>query len=92
MENHVSVTGWQKCFSHTNASELSAAVAIATFEIYGWKFSAGYLVLIYSLCYPLTTFPCSVHAAAPGCQVYEKYITCKKISDDLISDIKSVRK
>ena len=32
MENHASVTGWQKLFSHTNAS---AAVAIATFEIYG---------------------------------------------------------
>ena len=32
MENHASVTGWQKLFSHTN---VSAAVAIATFEVYG---------------------------------------------------------
>ena len=33
MENHASVTGWQKLFSHTKCFQLSAAVAIATFEI-----------------------------------------------------------
>ena len=52
MENQASVTGWQSSFSHTNASKkLSAAVAIATFEIYCVKFS-GYLILIcsFSLC------------------------------------------
>ena len=34
MENHASMTGWQKLFFSHNASIL-AAVAIATFEIYG---------------------------------------------------------
>ena len=47
IENHASVTGWQKLFSHANASKLSAAVAITTFEIYGGEFS-GYLILICS--------------------------------------------
>ena len=44
MENHSSVTRWQELFS--------AAFTIASFEIYGWKFT-GYLVLIcsFSLCY-----------------------------------------
>ena len=32
MENHASLTGWQKLLSYTNAS---AAITIATFEIYG---------------------------------------------------------
>ena len=35
MENHASVTGWQKLFSSYKCFQLSAAVAIATFEIYG---------------------------------------------------------
>ena len=47
MENHASVTGWQKLFFSYKCFQLSAAVAIATFEIYGWKFS-GYLILICS--------------------------------------------
>ena len=42
MENHASVTGWQKLFSSYKCFQLSAAVTIATFEIYGWKCS-GYL-------------------------------------------------
>ena len=52
MENHASVTGWQKLFISYKCFQLSAAVAIATFEIYGWKFS-GYLILIcyFSLCW-----------------------------------------
>ena len=45
MENHASVTGWQKLFSSYKCFQLSAAVTIATFEIYGWKFS-GCLILI----------------------------------------------
>ena len=51
MENHASVTGWQKLFFSYKCFSLLAAVAIATFEIYGWKFS-GYLILIcsFSLC------------------------------------------
>ena len=47
MENHGSVTGWQKLFFSYKCVQLSVAVAIATFEIYGWKFS-GYLILIFS--------------------------------------------
>ena len=35
MENHASVTGWQKLFNSNKCFQLSAAVAIATFEIYG---------------------------------------------------------
>ena len=35
MENHASVTGWQKLFFPYKCFQLSAAVAIATFEIYG---------------------------------------------------------
>ena len=52
MENHTSVTGWQKLFFSYKCFQLSAAVAIATFEIYGWKFS-GFLILIcsFSLCW-----------------------------------------
>ena len=51
MENHASVTGWQKLFFPYNCFQLSAAVAIVTFEIYGYKFS-GYLFLVssFSLC------------------------------------------
>ena len=52
MENHASVTGWQKLFFSYKCFQLSAAVAIATFEIYGWKCS-GFLILIcsFSLCW-----------------------------------------
>ena len=46
IENHASVTGWQKLFSH-KCLQLLAAVAITTFEIYGGEFS-GYLILICS--------------------------------------------
>ena len=35
MENHASVTGWQKLFFSYKCFQLSAAVAIATFEMYG---------------------------------------------------------
>ena len=35
MENHTSVTGWQKLFFSYKCFQLSAAVTIATFEIYG---------------------------------------------------------
>ena len=52
MENHASVTGWQKLFSSYKCFQLLAAVAIATFEIYGSKFSC-YIILICSL---LTNF------------------------------------
>ena len=45
MKNHASVTGWQKLFFSNKCFQLSAAVAIAAFEIYGWKFS-GYPILI----------------------------------------------
>ena len=39
MENHARVTGWQKLFFSYKFFILSAAVTIATFEIYGGKFS-----------------------------------------------------
>ena len=42
MGNHESVTGWQKLFFLYKCFQLSAAVAIATFEKNGWK-SSGYL-------------------------------------------------
>ena len=42
MENHASVTGWQKLFFSYKCFQLSVAVTIATFEIHGRKFS-GYL-------------------------------------------------
>ena len=45
MENHASVTGWQKLFISYKCFQLLAAVAIATFETYGWNFS-GYPILI----------------------------------------------
>ena len=35
MENHASVTGWQKLFFSYKCFQLSAAVAIATFKIHG---------------------------------------------------------
>ena len=35
MENYASVTGWQKLFFSYKCFQLSAAVGIATFEIYG---------------------------------------------------------
>ena len=35
MENHSSVAGWQKFFVSYKSFKLSAAVTIATFEIYG---------------------------------------------------------
>ena len=47
MENHASVTGWQKLFFSYKYFQLSAAIAIVTFETYGWEFS-GYLILICS--------------------------------------------
>ena len=47
MENHSSVTGWQRLFFSYKSFYFSAAVAIATFEIYGGKF-IGYLILIVS--------------------------------------------
>ena len=52
MENHASVTGWQKLLFSYKCFSSSAAVAIATLKIYGSKFS-GYLNLIcsFSLCY-----------------------------------------
>ena len=52
MENHASVTGWQNLFFSNKCFQLSVAVAIATFEIHGWKLS-GYLILIcsFSLCW-----------------------------------------
>ena len=34
-ENHASVTRWQKLFISYKCFQLSVAVAIATFEIYG---------------------------------------------------------
>ena len=37
MENHSSVTGWQEFFVSYKSFKLSAAVTIATFEIYGGK-------------------------------------------------------
>ena len=39
VENHASVTGWQKLFFSYKCFQLSAAFAIATFELYGWKCS-----------------------------------------------------
>ena len=42
MGNHESVTGWQKLFFLYKCLQLSAAVAVATFETNGWK-SSGYL-------------------------------------------------
>ena len=49
MENHASVTGWQTLPANTSSKhfQLSAAVAIATFEILDKKFS-GNLILILS--------------------------------------------
>ena len=35
MESHASVTGWQKLFFSYKCFQLSAAFAIATFEMYG---------------------------------------------------------
>ena len=35
MENHASVTGWQKLFFSYKCFQLSAAFGIATFEIHG---------------------------------------------------------
>ena len=36
MENHASMTGWQKLFLiHYRRFQISAAIAIAAFEIYG---------------------------------------------------------
>ena len=35
MENHASVTGWQKLFFSYKCFKLSAAVAITSLEIYG---------------------------------------------------------
>ena len=50
MENHASVTGWQKLFLSYKCFQLSAAIAIATFEIYDWKFSDyWYLILLFQL-------------------------------------------
>ena len=43
---HACVTGWQELFLSYKWLQLSAAIAITTFEkyVYGWKFS-GYLIL-----------------------------------------------
>ena len=50
LENHASVTGWQKLFLSYKCFQLSAAIAIATFEIYDWKFSDyWYLILLFQL-------------------------------------------
>ena len=35
MENHSSMTGWQKLFLSNKSFSFSAAIAITTFEIYG---------------------------------------------------------
>ena len=45
MENHASVTGWQKLFFSYKCFQLSAAVAIATFEI-----NSQVTLFSYSLC------------------------------------------
>ena len=49
MENHACLIGWQKLFFSYKCFQLSATVAITTFEKYSWKFS-GYLILICSFC------------------------------------------
>ena len=46
MENHASVTGWQRLFFSQKSFPFSVAITIATFEIYGCKFT-GYLIRIY---------------------------------------------
>ena len=48
MENQSSMTGWQELCSSYKSFQLSAAIAIATFAIYSWKFT-GCLILIYAL-------------------------------------------
>ena len=48
MENQSSMTGWQELCSSYKFFQLSAAIAIATFAIYSWKFT-GCLILIYAL-------------------------------------------
>ena len=53
MENRASVTGWQMLFFWYKCFQLSAAIAITTFEIYGWKFS-GYLILLDWFLYTLS--------------------------------------
>ena len=69
MENHAGVTEWQKLFSSHTCVKLSAAVAIATFEIYGWKFT-GYLILICSFSW------CWQKFSKTNCfRVYRKLIT-----------------
>ena len=47
MENHSSMNGWQKLFFPYKFFYFSAAIAIAAFKIYSWKFT-GYLILICS--------------------------------------------
>ena len=67
--NHESVTGWQKLFFLYKCFQLSAAVAIATFETNGWK-SSGYLILICSFRLCLQNF------SKVNCfRVYRKLIT-----------------
>ena len=57
MENHASVSGWQKFFFSCKCLQLwTVAVAIkSTFKIYGWKF-LGYLFFILLFQLVLTKF------------------------------------
>ena len=64
MENHASVTGWQNLFISYKCFQLSAAVAIATFEIYDWNFS-GYLILICSFSLCKTFFKSELFSSLP---------------------------
>ena len=71
MENHASVTAWQKFFFSYKCLQLwTVAVAIkSTFKIYGWKF-LGYLFFILLFQLVLTKF------SKVNCfRVYRKLIT-----------------
>ena len=71
MENHASVSGWQKFFFSYKCLQLwTVAVAIkSTFKIYGWKF-LGYLFFILLFQLVLTKF------SKVNCfRVYRKLIT-----------------
>ena len=82
MENHASVTGWQKLFfSNINASNFQRPLQpllLKDLEIYGWKYS-GYLILIcsFSLCWQ--------NVSKLNCfRVYRKWITWSSHTKSLL--------
>ena len=70
MENHASVTGWQKLFFSYKCFQLLAAVAIATFEILRLPIFNTLFQLVLTICFKseLFSFLLKVYHVIKSCK------------------------